>query len=267
MTMISDHGEAPAVLYEVVEHTARLTLNRPTVVNAINAAVRREITAAIERANADPEVHAVLIHGAGARGFCAGADISEFTPPDSLFEVRDAKHAPQWIDHLAASAKPTIAAIHGYCLGGGLELALACDFRIAAEGAVFGLPEVTLGIIPGAGGTQRLPRVVGAGHALRMIMTGARIDAARAFEIGLIEEVVPLDGLDAAGLAFAERFATLAPRAVAAAKEAILRGIEMPLRDGLRLEADLSTLLYGTDDRAEGAAAFREHRRPEFRGR
>lgn len=268
MTMTSEQTrEEPPVLYEIVEHTACLTLNRPAVVNAINTGLRNGIATSIDKANSDPQVHAILIRGAGPRGFCAGADISEFTPPSDLLEARDAKHAMQWIDRLASSTKPTIAAIHGYCLGGGLELALACDFRIAAEDAAFASPEVTLGIIPGAGGTQRLPRIVGIGHALSLILTGSRIDASRALAIGLVGEVVPLDELNAAGLALAERFASLAPRAVSAAKEAIRRGFDMPLDDGIRLEADLSTLLYSTEDRAEGAAAFREHRRPQFRGR
>ncbi len=256
-----------AVRYETVGRTACVTLNRPEAINAINGAVRDQLTSALQRANADPEIRVVLLTGAGERGFCAGADVTEFTPPDSLFDVRDGKHGAQWIDALADSPKPTIAAIHGYCLGGGLEMALACDFRVAAEGAVFALPEVSLGIIPGAGGTQRLPRVVGTGHALSMILTGSRIDAVRALQIGLIGELVPLEDLESAGLALAARISELAPRAVSAAKEAVLRGIDMPLHDGLRLEADLSTLLYSTEDRIEGAAAFRDRRQAEYRGR
>ncbi|MES2171674.1 MAG: enoyl-CoA hydratase/isomerase family protein [Actinomycetota bacterium] len=259
--------EASAVLYQTVGAVAVVTLNRPSVVNAINSAVRSGLGNAIERAGADPAIRAIVLRGAGDKGFCAGADISEFVPPDSLLEVRDAKQPPLWIDLLADSPKPTIAAIHGYCLGGGLEMALACDIRIAAEGSVFGLPEVTLGIIPGAGGTQRLPRVVGVGHALRMILTGSRIDAARAAAIGLVDEIVAPDRLEEASFALAERFSATAPRAVAAAKEAIRRGVDMPLADGLRLEADLSTLLYATEDRKEGAAAFKERRTPEYLGR
>lgn len=266
-TDVTVEGDEPVVLYRVVDHAAVVTLNRPKAINAINTEMRSGLTEAIGRAIADDAVRAIVLRGAGERGFCAGADISEFVATDSLLAVRDVKHAPSWVDVLAESPKPTIAAIHGYCLGGGLEMALACDIRIASETAVFALPEVTLGIIPGAGGTQRLPRVVGLGHSLSMILTGARITAARAEAIGLVEKLVPSDELEASALATAERFAATGPRAVAAAKEAIRRGVEMPLADGLRLEADLSTLLYGTEDRIEGATAFRDRRAPRYRGR
>jgi enoyl-CoA hydratase len=159
-----------------------------------------------------------------------------------------------------------IAAIHGYCLGGGLEIAMACDIRIAADDARFGLPEVTLGIIPGVGGTQRLSRLVGVGPALRMTLSGERIDAAAALAIGLVGEVVARADLEATADALAERIAGNAPRALAYAKEAILRGHELSLADGLRLESDLATLLMTTADRLEGAAAFRERRKPVYHG-
>jgi enoyl-CoA hydratase len=257
----------PTVRYEVVGSTAVLTLNRPAAVNAINADMRRELPAGISRAVQDGEVRAILIRGAGDRGFCAGADITEFVAPDSLAAVRESKRPPSWADILADAPKPTIAAIHGYCLGGGLEMALACDVRVAAAGAVFGLPEVTLGIIPGAGGTQRLPRLVGVGHALELSLSGARIPAERALVIGLVSDVVPAHELAAAGLERAAGFASGAPLAVAHAKEAVNRGVEMSIADGLRLEADLSTLLHATLDRLEGATAFRERRRPRYQGR
>lgn len=246
---------------------AIFTLNRPEAINAINTAMREELTAGLREAAADDDVRAIVIRGEGARGFCAGADISEFVPPDSLLKVRDAKQPPLWIDVLAESPKPTIAAIHGYCLGGGLELALACDVRIASDDAQFALPEVTLGIIPGAGGTQRLPRVIGVGPALELILTGRRIRAERALALGLVAEVVPSDELFGAAFELASQIAKAGPRAVSAAKEAVRRGVELSLADGLRLEADLSTLLYGTEDRIEGAAAFKERRPAQFRGR
>jgi enoyl-CoA hydratase len=214
-----------------------LTLNRPA---ARNADMRRELTAAVHAAADDSAVRALVIRGAGEKAFCAGADIKEFVPPASLVDERELRVGPKWTDALAVCRKPTVAAIHGYCLGGGLEIALACDIRVATEDAVFGLPEVRRAIIPGAGGTQRLPRVVGLGPALRMILTGEHIDAAEALRIGLVSEV---GDLDAAVARLADAFRRTGPRAVAYAKEAVMRGLELPLVDGLRLEGDLSTLL------------------------
>jgi enoyl-CoA hydratase/carnithine racemase len=245
---------------------ATITLNRPDVMNAISQQMRAELSAAVRAADTDDQVRAILLRGAGDRAFCAGADIREFRPPQSVVVARQDRAGPIWNDLINASCKPTVAAVHGYCLGGGLEIALACDLRIAADDAVFGFPEVRLGIIPGAGGTQRLPRLVGPGQALRLILTGQRIDAAEALRIGLVSEVVPRGELTDRALAYAAQLSRGAPRAIEYAKEAILRGSELSLADGLRLESDLATLLMSTDDRVEGAAAFREHRTPRFTG-
>jgi enoyl-CoA hydratase/carnithine racemase len=243
-----------------------VTLNRPESMNAINLEMRQVLADTIEGAEADGEVRAIVIRGAGDRAFCAGADVKEFKAAASLNAEREGRQPPRWNDLIAASRKPTIAAIQGVCLGGGLEMALACDLRIASREAIFGLPEVRLALIPGAGGTQRLPRVVGLGHAMRLILTGDRIDADEALRIGLVSEVVPWEELGQRGVQLAQRIVEGGPIAIAYAKEAVRRGIEMPISDGLRLEADLATLLTNTADRLEGAAAFRERRKPVYRG-
>jgi enoyl-CoA hydratase/carnithine racemase len=254
------------VRYSVSDHIATITLNRPEVLNAIDSAMRTELPVAVRQAAADPDVRVILLQGAGERAFCAGADITEFNAGRSLVEERASRCAPTWIDVLAEVTKPVVAAIHGYCLGGGLEIALACDIRVAAADSVFGLPEVRLGIVPGAGGTQRLPRTVGVGAALRLILTGDRIDAPEAHRLGLVSEIVEPDQLVTHATELAARIARGGPLALAYAKEAVRRGSELPLADGLRLEADLATLLVSTDDRREGANAFAERRPPVYRG-
>lgn len=259
-------GRHDELTCEYADGIATITLNRPQAINAINARIRELLPAAVMAAEEDREVRVILIRGAGPKGFCSGADIREFEAPGSSLEARAIKHAATWIDVLAEARKPTLAAIHGYCLGGGLEIAVACDIRIAAEDATFGQPEVSLAIIPGAGGTQRLPRIVGLSQALRLIMTGERIDAADALRIGLVSEVVPGGKLGARAAELAGRLARHAPQAVAYAKEAVRSGSELPLAEGLRLERDLAAVLMGTTDRIEAAAAFRERRKPVFRG-
>jgi enoyl-CoA hydratase/carnithine racemase len=254
------------VAVEVREGIARITLNRPAARNAINGDMRRELIRAVSMAGYEPSVRALVFLGAGDTAFCAGADIKEFEPPASIVEARRERTGPKWTDVIAASLKPTVAAIHGYCLGGGLEIALACDIRIASEDAVFGLPEVQRAIVPGAGGTQRLPRVVGIGPALRMILTGELIDAEEAYRIALISELVPKGTLDEAIGRLADMFRRAGPQAVEYAKEALMRGLDLPLSEGLRLEGELSTLLTTTHDRVEGASAFKEKRQPRFTG-
>lgn len=246
---------------------AFITLNRPAARNAINAGMRRELTEAVQAAADDPAVRALVLRGAGEKAFCAGADIKEFTPPSSLVDAREERTGPKWTDAIAACRKPTVAAVHGYCLGGGLEIALACDIRVATDDAVFGLPEVRRAIVPGAGGTQRLSRVIGLSRALRMILTGEHVDAAEALRIGLVSEVVPAGELGRAVERLADAFRRAGPRAVAYAKEAVMRGYDLPLSEGLRLEGELSALLLTTRDRMEGAAAFKERRDPVYTGR
>jgi enoyl-CoA hydratase/carnithine racemase len=264
---MSEQSHNTTVLYSVEDHgVATITLDRPDVMNAINRQMRRELIEAVRAADSDDKVRAILVCGAGDRAFCAGADITEFTPPRSLVAAREDRAWPSWNDVIAHSSKPTVAAVHGYCLGGGLELALACDVRVAAQDAVFGFPEVLLGIIPGAGGTQRLPRLVGVGQALRLTLSGERINAAEAFQIGLVAQVVSPEELPQRVLEYAIKLSRGAPRAIEYAKEAIVRGSQLSMADGLRLEADLATLLMSTDDRVEGVSAFRERRPPHFTG-
>jgi enoyl-CoA hydratase/carnithine racemase len=243
-----------------------VTLNRPESMNAINLEMRRILADTIRAAEGDDSIRAIVIRGAGTRAFCAGADVKEFKAADSLNAARVLRDPPGWNDLIAACRKPTIAAVQGVCLGGGLEMALACDMRIASAEAVFGLPEVRLAIIPGAGGTQRLPRVVGMGHALRLILTGDRVDADEALRIGLVSEIVPHEELVQRAVELARTISEGGPLAIGYAKEAVRRGFDMSIADGLRLEADLATLLTNTADRLEGAAAFRERRKPVYRG-
>jgi enoyl-CoA hydratase len=207
------------------------------------------------------------VTGAGERAFSAGADIREFLEPAVPTQFREQRRRIDFRREMDRCPQPIIAAIRGFALGGGLELALACDIRIAAEDAQLGLTEINLAIIPGGGGTQRLPRLVGRGKALEMILTGARVPAAEALRIGLVERVVPVAELMTAARALATTIAEKAPVALRYAKEAVVSGLELPLADGLRLENDLSTLLRTTEDRAEGARAFVEKRKPRWSGR
>ncbi|WP_372621100.1 enoyl-CoA hydratase/isomerase family protein [Falsiroseomonas sp.] len=255
------------VLLELADHIAWITLNRPEAMNALNGAVREALPRAIRAAEADPGVRVLVLRGAGERAFCAGADIKEFVEVASPPEYRQQRVHDSWIGAFDQARKPIIASIHGVCLGGGLEISLACDIRIAADDALIGLPETGLGIMTGVGGSQRLPRVVGMGAALDMMLTGERISAARAREIGLVTRVVPRAELHAATAALAAHLAARPPMAMAFAKEAVRGAMDLPLREGMRLEVDLLTLLLNTEDRLEAARAFREKRPPNFSGR
>lgn len=258
---------APFVLLEVAEAIAWVTLNRPEARNAMNAATRAQLAAAMRAAEADERVRAIVLRGAGEHGFCAGADIKEFVEHPDPNGFRNNRGFDSWIKPFDEARKPILASIHGHCLGGGLEVALACDMRIAAEDAVFALPETGLGVITGVGGSQRLPRVVGMGAALDMILTGERIAAPRALAMGLVSRVVPRADLAGATRELAARLAARPPLAMAYAKEAVRAALDLPLRDGMKLEVDLSALLLNTEDRLEAARAFREKRAPEFKGR
>jgi len=256
-----------AIIVERQDHVATITLNRPDVLNAQNTPMRRELMAAFSALRQDEDVRAIVVTGAGERAFSAGADIREFLEPPAPTQFREQRKRLDYRGEMDRCPQPIIAAIRGFALGGGLELALACDIRIAAEDAQLGLTEINLAIIPGGGGTQRLPRVVGRGKALEMILTGARVPAAEALRIGLVERVVPIAELMPAALALARTLADKAPVALRYAKEAVVSGLELPLADGLRLENDLSTLLRTTEDRAEGARAFVEKRKPRWSGK
>ena len=244
-----------------------LTLDRPDVLNAMNNAMRRQLLDIFTRLRSDDTVKVVVITGAGERAFCAGADIREFLEPPTPTHFREARKRLDFRAEMERCSQPIIAAIRGFALGGGLELALACDIRIAAEDAQLGLSEINLAIIPGGGGTQRLPRLVGRGKALEMILTGMRVPAAEALRIGLVERVVPVSELMTAAQGLARQIADKAPIALRYAKEAVVGGLGLPLADGIRLENDLSTLLRTTEDRVEGAKAFGEKRKPKWTGR
>lgn len=256
-----------AIRYEVEGGRATLTLNRPDSLNAINAQMRREVIDAMGAASSDDQVKAVVLTGAGDRAFSAGADIGEFRDPEDPAEERNRRHERSWHQAISDCPKPVIAQIRGYCLGGGLEAALACDLRVAGHSAQFGFPEVSIGLIPGAGGTQRLSRVVGVHRALELILVAERIGSERAYEIGLLTRLAPDEELTEAVEELVEKLITMAPLALRYAKEAVRRGFDMGLEDGLRLEADLATVLSTTADRMEGATAFSEGRTPRFEGR
>jgi enoyl-CoA hydratase len=256
-----------AILVESADGVTTVTLNRPDVHNAQNNAMRRELTEVFTRLRADDQTRVVLIHGAGDKAFSAGADIREFTKPLVPTEFREERRRMDFRQEIDRCPQPFIAAIRGHCFGGGLELALACDIRVAADDARLGLTEIDLAIIPGGGGTQRLPRLIGRGKALEMILTGARLPAAEALAIGLVERVVPAADLLAEARKLARVIADKAPVALRYAKEAVVKGLELPLADGIRLEGDLSTLLRTTEDRLEGAKAFLEKRKPTWKGR
>lgn len=249
-------------------HVAYVTLNRPESLNAFNDAMRSGFVAVIEELEQDETVRVIVISGAGERAFCAGADVKEVRAATSPIEQRKRLVPRSWIEVLDSVTKPTIAAVSGVCFGGGMEIALACDIRMASEDAKFGLTETMLGLIPGGGGTQRLTRVIGLGPALDMLIAAERISARRAYELGLVTRLAN----DKAALlqdarSLAESIAQRPPAAIAYAKEAAIQGAENGLQSGLRLEKALFALLTGTDDRREAAAAFKEKRKPNFSGR
>ena len=221
---------------------ARLTLNRPDVLNAVDLQMRDELWTAFEAFRDDPDARVLILRGAG-RAFSAGADIADFGTAPSYIEARRARRERDLWGLLLHLPKPVIAAMHGYALGAGCEMSLLCDLRVASEDARFGLPEVSLGYIPSAGGTQTLPRTVPPGVALHMILSGDPIDAAEAHGVGLVHRVVPNDELNAAAGAWARTLAKRPPQALAYAKEAVLRGLDLSLSDGLALEARLAGLL------------------------
>lgn len=258
---------SPSIVTSRHGAAALLMLNRPNSINAINMEIRECLPVLLRELDDDSEVGAIVVAGAGDRGFCAGADIKESRPaPTPVGELRRLTPV-SWIESLDSVRKPVIAAIHGVCMGAGLELALACDIRLAAEGARLGLPETALGVIPGGGGTQRLPRLIGLGRALDMILTGESVDAKRALEIGLVTRLAPCrDTVIESALRLAELVSGRAPLATAYAKEAVRAGLSVSLIEGLRLEKTLFAVLASTHDRREAAAAFREKRKPAFRG-
>lgn len=255
------------VLYEVEEGVARVTLNRPRAANALSMELVGALGHAFARVKGDEAVRAVIVTGAGDKAFCAGADLKERRAM-SLEETRSfLRLLGGTVDAVAACTRPVIAALNGAAFGGGLELALACDFRLAADTAELGLVETRLGIIPGAGGTQRLARVAGLSVAKELILTGRRIGAARARELGVVSEVVPAAELGAAAARLAAELAGAGPLAVAQAKRAIDGGFDLPMREALAHERACYEVVLASEDRDEGLAAFAEKRPPVFKGK
>lgn len=259
-------SESQVVRSEVRGRVALITIDRQEKRNALNAAVRAAFVDAIEAVNRDADARVVIVTGAGDKAFVAGADIGEFEGRTPVDQWRSMK-GPTIFAAVERSPKPVIAAVNGFCLGGGMELALACDVRLASSAARFGQPEVNLGIIPGGGGTQRLPRIVGLGAALRLILSGELIDATEAHRIGLVEEVLPPADLLDRAFALAETMASKSPVALAAAKEATRAALSLSLEDGLKLETSLFQLCFSSEDKAEGVRAFLEKRPANFTGR
>jgi enoyl-CoA hydratase/carnithine racemase len=255
------------VLVEREGHLARLVLNRPEVLNAIDNTLAEELRAACERLAHDDGVWAIILRGAGERAFCAGADLKarrEFTP-EQWTEQRALLR--RMFSQMREVPQPMIAAVHGFALGGGTELAMLCDFVVAADDAVFGLTEVSLGIIPGGGGTQNLPRLIGRNRAKELIFSARRIPAHEARELGLVNHVVPRAELLAKATALAEEIQKNSPFAVRQAKWAIDRGVDLPFEEGLEREHEAYMRAIASEDRREGIDAFNEKRRPRFSGR
>ena len=254
------------LLVERRERVALITINRPEKRNALNIKTRQEGAAVLEELRADEQVRVVIFTGAGDKAFIAGADIAEFAGRTAITQ-RDVMTGRSLFTALDTFPKPVIAMINGYCLGGGCELALACDLRIASESASFGQPEINLGIIPGGGGTQRLTRLIGEGKAMELILTGDIIDAKTALTLGLVNLVVPASDLEAKTMEIANRIAEKSPIALRLAKEAVKIASRSNLDEGLRREIDLFALCFSSEDKDEGVKAFLEKRRPNFKGR
>ncbi len=245
---------------------AKVTVNRPDKLNALNVPTRLEILAVFKELTEDAGIRVIVITGAGEKAFIAGADIGEFAGRTAL-EQREIMQRSRAFDAMENCPKPVIAMINGFALGGGCELAMACDIRVASVKAKFGQPEVKLGLIPGGGGTQRLPRLIGEGKAMELILTGDMIDAEEALRLGLVTQVVPHEELEERTMALANRMAELSPVALAMAKKSVKNAVRMDLSIGLEAESDLFALCFASEDREEGVKAFLEKRKPTFKGK
>ena len=255
------------VVYQKRDALAYVTVNRPKVLNALNARTWADLKTAFEEARRDGTVRGVILTGAGNKAFIAGADIGELAHATAIDAERSSRFGQEVLDLIENLGKPVIAAVNGFALGGGCETAMACTIRIAVETARFGQPEVNLGLLPGGGGTQRLPRLVGKGRALQLILSGDMISAQEAYRIGLVNEIVPPADLIGRAEAILNRIVANAPLAVGFALAAVNRGLETSQGEGVLLEAGYFGLCAGTEDKREGTSAFLEKRAPQFRGR
>ena len=255
------------VLYEKKGPIAHVTLNRPKVLNALNKATIAELNEVFKDARDDAAVRGVILTGAGDKAFIAGADISELAHASAIDAERSSRFGQEVLSLIENLGKPVIAAINGFALGGGCETAMACTIRVAVEHAKFGQPEVKLGLLPGGGGTQRLPRLVGKGRALQLILSGGMISAQEAFRIGLVNEVVPAAELILRAEAILKEIAANAPVAIRCSLEAVNKGMDASQSEGFALEAAYFGLCAGTEDKKEGTSAFLEKRAPQFLGR
>ncbi len=255
------------MLFEIKDGIAFVTLNRPDKLNALNDQVMLELADAAERIATEPDIKGAILTGSGPKSFVAGADIGDLSRQGPFDGKARAQRGQAVLRRLETCGKPVIAAINGFALGGGCELAMACHIRIASENAKFGQPEVKLGIAPGYGGTQRLPRLVGKGVAMQLILTGEMIDAQEAYRIGLVNKVVPAADLLAESEKMMRGILAMGPLAVRLAMEAVDQGLEMTLDEGLLLEANHFGLLAATQDMKEGTTAFLEKRSARFQGR
>lgn len=255
------------VLFDQKGSIACVTVNRPEVLNALNTATWAGLRTAFERARDEATVHGVILTGAGTKAFVAGADISELATVTAIQAEQSSRFGQGVLELIENLGKPVIAAINGFALGGGCETAMACTIRVSVDSAKFGQPEVALGLIPGGGGTQRLPRLVGKGRALQLILSGELISAQEAYRIGLVNEVVPASELMTRAEAILGRIAANAPLAVRFALAAVNSGLDAGQRNGQMLEASYFGLCAATEDKSEGTAAFLSKRAPQFHGR
>ena len=265
--MQSSSSAFETIHYDNAGATAHITINRPQLLNALSGQTIAELRTAFEGARDDLAIRGVILTGAGDKAFAAGADIAELAQATPIEAAMRSRAGQALLDLIETLGKPVIAAVNGLALGGGCEIAMACTFRLAVPGARFGQPEIKLGLIPGYGGTQRLARLIGKGAALRLILTGEMINAAEALRLGLVEEIVEPAELLPRATAILTRIAANAPLAVGYALEAVNRGLDGPLGEGLALERGLFALCAATEDKQEGTSAFLQKRPPRFQGR
>lgn len=259
--------EFETIIYEIKDNVGWITLNRPEVLNAQNDMLRTELSTAAGMAQTDDEVHVIVITGSGAKAFSAGADITMFTKWNTADVITSFKSVRRAVQNVRELIKPVIAMVNGLAIGGGCELALACDIIVASENARFGLPEVSVGVIPGGGGTQVLPRLVGEKKAKELIFTGDLIPAGEALRLGMINKVVPHDQLREAVEKIVKKIKVKSPAILKLAKIAVNKSLDTPLSVGIESEKELFAMCFGTDDQKEGARAFLEKRKPEYTGK